>query len=283
MFTMISFFVVAVHRPTTCRVAIKLIHRRLVSSSPDVLRRLRREIHLLSQLSHPHIIRLYQVVETPADMLFIMEYAPNEVFNLIADHGKLKEDEARRLFQQLASAVYYCHQHRIVHRSPSPPLSLLLILYSRDLKPENLLLDAQGQLKVADFGLANIMRDGAFLHTSCGSPNYAAPEVIQSRAYAGPEIDVWSCGVILYTMLCGRLPFDDDYVPALFRKIMQGRYVLPRHLSPQARDVLSRMLNVDPDTRITLPEILYVFCAFLCWVECKIDNILGWHRIFQSI
>ena len=125
----------------------------------------------------------------------------------------------------------------------------------RDLKPENLLLDSRNNVKIADFGLSNVMRDGHFLKTSCGSPNYAAPEVISGKLYSGPEVDVWSCGVILYALLCGSLPFDDESIPNLFKKIKGGIYTLPSHLSPGARDLISRMLFVDPLKRITMAEI----------------------------
>lgn len=125
----------------------------------------------------------------------------------------------------------------------------------RDLKPENLLLDSRQNVKIADFGLSNVMRDGHFLRTSCGSPNYAAPEVISGRLYAGPEVDVWSCGVILYALLCGSLPFDDESIPNLFKKIKGGIYTLPSHLSPSARDLIARTLLVDPLKRVTIPEI----------------------------
>jgi len=125
----------------------------------------------------------------------------------------------------------------------------------RDLKPENLLLDSKSNVKIADFGLSNIMRDGHFLKTSCGSPNYAAPEVISGKLYAGPEVDVWSCGVILYALLCGSLPFDDENIPNLFKKIKNGIYFLPSHLSPGSRDLIPRMLIVDPLKRITIPEV----------------------------
>ena len=125
----------------------------------------------------------------------------------------------------------------------------------RDLKPENLLLDSENNIKIADFGLSNVMRDGEFLRTSCGSPNYAAPEVISGSLYAGPEVDVWSCGVILYALLCGSLPFDDESIPNLFKKIKSGMYSLPSHLSQLARDLIPRMLVVDPMKRITIGEI----------------------------
>ena len=149
------------------------------------------------------------MITTPNDIIMVIEYAGGELFEYIVTNGKMTEDSARRFFQQIICAVEYCHRHKIVHR---------------DLKPENLLLDDFLNVKIADFGLSNIMTDGNFLKTSCGSPNYAAPEVISGKLYAGPEVDVWSCGVILYVLLCGRLPFDDDYIPTLFKKI--GRMFL---------------------------------------------------------
>ena len=154
---------------------------------------------------HPHIIRLYEVIDTPQDIFVIMEYVSGgELFDYIVSRGRLPADEARRFFHQIVSAVEYCHYHHIVHR---------------DLKPENLLLDSDNNIKLADFGLSNVVHDGHFLRTSCGSPNYAAPEVISGNLYAGPEVDVWSCGVILYAVLCGTLPFDDASIPNLFKKI----------------------------------------------------------------
>jgi carbon catabolite-derepressing protein kinase len=143
-------------------------------------------------------------------------------------------------FQQIICAVEYCHRHKIVHR---------------DLKPENLLIDSEKNVKIADFGLSNIMTDGNFLKTSCGSPNYAAPEVISGKLYAGPEVDVWSCGVILYVLLVGRLPFDDDYIPALFKKIAAGNFHMPSYISTGAARLIRAMLQVHPVHRIAIPEI----------------------------
>lgn len=171
----------------------------------------------------------------------VIEFAGKELFDYIVQKGRMAENEARRFFQQIISAVEYCHKHKIVHR---------------DLKPENLLLDDNQNVKIADFGLSNIMTDGNFLKTSCGSPNYAAPEVISGKLYAGPEVDVWSCGVILYVMLCGRLPFDDEFIPNLFKKISGGVYTIPSDLSPGSKHLLRRMLVVNPLNRITVHEIM---------------------------
>ncbi|KAG7901005.1 hypothetical protein KL907_004449 [Ogataea polymorpha] len=230
----------AYHTGTGQRVALKMINRKTLSKS-DMQGRIEREISYLRLLRHPHIIKLYDVIKSKDEIIMVIEYAGKELFDYIIQHGRMKEDEARRFFQQIIAAVDYCHRHKIVHR---------------DLKPENLLLDDQLNVKIADFGLSNIMTDGNFLKTSCGSPNYAAPEVISGKLYAGPEVDVWSCGVILYVMLCGRLPFDDELIPALFKKISNGVYTLPHDLSPGAKNLLTKMLVVNPLNRITIKEIM---------------------------
>ncbi|KAL6493664.1 SNF1-related protein kinase catalytic subunit alpha kin10 [Orobanche gracilis] len=231
---------IAEHILTGHKVAIKILNRRRMKS-PDMEEKVRREIKICRLFVHPHVIRLYEVIETPADIYVVMEYVPRgELFDYIVEKGRLQEDEARHYFQQIIAGVEYCHRNMVVHR---------------DLKPENLLLDLKGNVKIADFGLSNIMRDGHFLRTSCGSPNYAAPEVVSGKLYAGPEIDIWSCGVILYALLCGALPFDDENIPNLFKKIKSGLYTLPSHLSPGARDLIPRMLVVDSMKRITTREI----------------------------
>lgn len=229
----------AVHSITGQKVALKIINRKKIASL-DMAGRVKREIQYLKLLRHPHIIKLYEVIVTPTDIIMVIEYAGGELFNYIVEKGKMGEDDGRRFFQQIICAVEYCHRHKIVHR---------------DLKPENLLLDDNNNVKIADFGLSNIMTDGDFLKTSCGSPNYAAPEVISGKLYAGPEVDVWSCGVILYVMLCGRLPFDDEYIPTLFKKINGGIYTTPSFLSPETKYLLTSMLVVDPLKRITIHEI----------------------------
>ncbi|EEE64457.1 hypothetical protein OsJ_19306 [Oryza sativa Japonica Group] len=231
---------IAEHILTGHKVAIKILNRRKIKSM-EMEEKVKREIKILRLFMHPHIIRLYEVIDTPADIYVVMEYVKSgELFDYIVEKGRLQEEEARRFFQQIISGVEYCHRNMVVHR---------------DLKPENLLLDSKCNVKIADFGLSNVMRDGHFLKTSCGSPNYAAPEVISGKLYAGPEVDVWSCGVILYALLCGTLPFDDENIPNLFKKIKGGIYTLPSHLSPLARDLIPRMLVVDPMKRITIREI----------------------------
>jgi 5'-AMP-activated protein kinase catalytic alpha subunit len=230
----------ATHAVTGHKVAVKILNKAKIKQL-GMEEKVHREINILHLCTHPHIIRLYEVVDTPTDIFLVNEYVSGgELFDYIVSKGRLSADEARSFFHQIISGVEYCHFQKIVHR---------------DLKPENLLLDANLNIKIADFGLSNLMRDGDFLRTSCGSPNYAAPEVISGHLYAGPEVDVWSCGVILYALLCGSLPFDDESIPNLFKKIKSGMYALPTHLSQLAKNLIPRMLEVDPMKRITIPEI----------------------------
>lgn len=230
----------ATHAITRHHVAVKILNKAKIKQL-GMEEKVQREINILHLCTHPHIIRLYEVIDTPTDIFLVNEYVSGgELFDYIVSKGRLSADEARNFFHQIISGVEYCHFQKIVHR---------------DLKPENLLLDSNLNIKIADFGLSNLMRDGDFLRTSCGSPNYAAPEVISGHLYAGPEVDVWSCGVILYALLCGSLPFDDESIPNLFKKIKSGMYSLPSHLSQLARNLIPRMLEVDPMKRITIPEI----------------------------
>lgn len=230
----------AVHELTGQKVAVKILNRKKLKKM-DMGAKVRTEIEIVRMFMHPHIIRLYEVIDTPTDIFTVMEYVPGgELFDYIVSRGRLEEAEARRMFQEIISGVEYCHIHMVVHR---------------DLKPENLLLDSENHIKLADFGLSSVMKDGNFLKTSCGSPNYAAPEVISGNMYSGPEVDVWSCGVILYAILCGSLPFDDENIRNLFRKIKGGVYSIPSYVSASARDLMSKMLLVEPIKRITIAEI----------------------------
>ena len=230
----------ATHMRTGIKVAIKVLNKERIKKL-DMSAKVKREIKILHSFNHPHIVRLYEVIDTPTDIFLVTEYVSGgELFDYIVRRGRLPENEARRFFQQIISGVEYCHKHGVVHR---------------DLKPENLLLDEDNNIKIADFGLANFLMDGNFLDTSCGSPNYAAPEVISGRMYAGPEVDIWSCGVILYALLCGRLPFDDENIPSLFRKIKNGLYRLPSFLSEGSRNLIPELLMNDPVKRATVPMI----------------------------
>uniref|UniRef100_A0A183BWI6 Acyl carrier protein n=1 Tax=Globodera pallida TaxID=36090 RepID=A0A183BWI6_GLOPA len=226
---------VGIHEATGYRVAVKILNRAKIKSL-DVVGKIRREIQNLSLFRHPHIIKLYQVISTPSDIFMIMEYVSGgELFDYIVKHGRLKTGEARRFFQQIISGVDYCHRHMVVHR---------------DLKPENLLLDERNNW----YNFHSFSCD--FLRTSCGSPNYAAPEVISGKLYAGPEVDVWSCGVILYALLCGTLPFDDEHVPTLFRKIKSGIFPIPDYLEKGVVNLLLHMLQTDPMKRATIKEVI---------------------------
>ncbi|KAJ9566795.1 hypothetical protein OSB04_002761 [Centaurea solstitialis] len=255
----------AQHKLTSLKVAIKILALQSIHHD-SAAQKVRREINIMRLLSHPHIVSLYEVIETPSAICMVMEYMNSgELFDYITENGRLHEDQARHFFQQVSiyrpmHHIYHylqrgtfiynlmkdyfcvesCHLHMVVHR---------------DLKPENLLLDSKGNVKIADFGLANLMRDGYLLKTSCGSPNYASPEVISGSLYAGPEVDVWSCGVVLYALLCGSLPFDDESLSGLYAKIKSGIYTYPNYLSVGARDLITRMLIVDPVNRISIPEI----------------------------
>ncbi|KAL6009902.1 SNF1-related protein kinase catalytic subunit alpha kin10 [Asimina triloba] len=220
-------------------VAIKIIERQNLNGVD--LERVLQEIKILRLLEHPHIVRLYNAVETQTKFYILMEYVKGgELYDYVSDNVRIEEAEARRIFQQIISGIEFCHLNRVAHR---------------DLKMENVLLDSERNVKIIDFGLSNIMQDGHFFKTFCGSPDYAAPEILSGKLYAGPEVDVWSCGVILYALLCQRLPFEADNLPLLYRKIKSGKFVQPISLSDAAMDLIHKILVVDPIKRLTIPEI----------------------------
>ena len=196
-----------------------------------------------NEIRHPNVVRIYDFVDAPSDLFIIMEYATKgELYNHIANRGTLSESESKTLFIQLISALDYFHQKGISHR---------------DLKLENLLIDSDGNLKICDFGLCNIMNDGAQLNTSCGSPNYAAPEIIKAEPYDGKQIDIWSCGIVLYAMVFGGLPFEADQITKLFELIKDAKYEMPRNsaLSRDIFDLINKLLQPNPLRRISIPEI----------------------------
>ncbi|OIS95712.1 cbl-interacting serinethreonine-protein kinase 9, partial [Nicotiana attenuata] len=207
--------------------------------------RIKREISTMKLIKHPNVIRIFEVMASKTKIYIVLEYVHGgELFDEIARHGRLKEDEARRYFQQLINAVDYCHSRGVYHR---------------DLKPENLLLDSFGTLKVSDFGLSALskqVRDDGLLHTACGTPNYVAPEVLTDKGYDGTSADVWSCGVILFVLVAGYLPFDEPNLNSLYRKILKAHFSLPPWLSSSSKKLIKRILDPNPLTRITIPEIL---------------------------
>ncbi|MBN3319660.1 MARK3 kinase, partial [Atractosteus spatula] len=193
-------------------------------------------------LNHPNIVKLFEVIETEKTLYLVMEYASGgEVFDYLVAHGRMKEKEARAKFRQIVSAVQYCHQKHIVHR---------------DLKAENLLLDADMNIKIADFGFSNEFTLGNKLDTFCGSPPYAAPELFQGKKYDGPEVDVWSLGVILYTLVSGSLPFDGQNLKELRERVLRGKYRIPFYMSTDCENLLKRFLVLNPSKRGTLEQIM---------------------------
>ncbi|KAF7215647.1 serine/threonine-protein kinase SIK1 [Nothobranchius furzeri] len=229
----------AKHKVTKTQVAIKIIDKTRLN--PSNLEKIYREVQIMKLLNHPHIIKLYQVMETK-DMLYIVtEYARNgEMFDHLTSNGRMSEDEARKKFWQILTAVDYCHRHHIVHR---------------DLKTENLLLDANMNIKLADFGFGNFYKAGEPLSTWCGSPPYAAPEVFEGKEYEGPQLDIWSLGVVLYVLVCGSLPFDGPSLPALRQRVTEGRFRIPFFMSQDCENLIRKMLVVDPAKRISVAQI----------------------------
>ncbi|XP_053923872.1 MAP/microtubule affinity-regulating kinase 3 isoform X12 [Cuculus canorus] len=228
------------HILTGREVAIKIIDK--TQLNPTSLQKLFREVRIMKILNHPNIVKLFEVIETEKTLYLIMEYASGgEVFDYLVAHGRMKEKEARAKFRQIVSAVQYCHQKHIVHR---------------DLKAENLLLDADMNIKIADFGFSNEFTVGNKLDTFCGSPPYAAPELFQGKKYDGPEVDVWSLGVILYTLVSGSLPFDGQTLKELRERVLRGKYRIPFYMSTDCENLLKRFLVLNPTKRGTLEQIM---------------------------
>lgn len=201
-----------------------------------------REIIIMKLLTHPNVLRLYDVWETSKALYLVLEYVEGgELFDLLVERGPLAEQEAVKYFRQIVLGTAYCHALGICHR---------------DLKPENLLLDGALNVKLADFGMAALESNGKLLETSCGLPHYAAPEIVSGLKYHGAASDVWSCGVILFALLTGRLPFDDENIRNLLLKVQAGTFEMPQEISRDAQDLLWRMLNVDPMERITTNDVL---------------------------
>ncbi|XP_059276516.1 CBL-interacting serine/threonine-protein kinase 6-like [Lycium ferocissimum] len=228
---------------TSENIAMKVVGKEKVIKV-GMMEQIKREISVMKMVKHPNIVELHEVMASKTKIYFAMEFVKGgELFEKVAK-GKLREQNARGYFQQLISAIDFCHSRGVYHR---------------DLKPENLLLDEEGNLKVTDFGLSAFsdhLRQDGLLHTTCGTPAYVAPEVIGKHGYNGATADIWSCGVILYVLLAGFLPFQDDNLMAMYKKIHKGDFKCPPWFSSDARKLITKMLDPNPSTRITASKII---------------------------
>jgi len=231
---------VARHALTGAEVAVKIVDKTSLNESS--MAKLKREVDIMKEMDHPNIVKLYEVIDTETTLYMIMEYAAGgEVFDYLVEHGRMQEKDARTKFRQIVSAVEYCHARGVIHR---------------DLKAENLLLDAEMNIKIADFGFSNTYEPGDQLDTFCGSPPYAAPELFQGKRYDGPEVDVWSLGVILYTLVSGSLPFDGQTLKELRDRVLRGKYRIPFYMSQECEQLLKRFLAVSPGRRSALRSVM---------------------------
>ncbi|XP_057409635.1 serine/threonine-protein kinase BRSK2 isoform X1 [Balaenoptera acutorostrata] len=228
-----------IHCVTCQKVAVKIVNREKLSES--VLMKVEREIAILKLIEHPHVLKLHDVYENKKYLYLVLEHVSGgELFDYLVKKGRLTPKEARKFFRQIISALDFCHSHSICHR---------------DLKPENLLLDEKNNIRVADFGMASLQVGDSLLETSCGSPHYACPEVIRGEKYDGRKADVWSCGVILFALLVGALPFDDDNLRQLLEKVKRGVFHMPHFIPPDCQSLLRGMIEVDATRRLTLEHI----------------------------
>uniref|UniRef100_A0A8B9KIP0 Serine/threonine-protein kinase BRSK2-like n=1 Tax=Astyanax mexicanus TaxID=7994 RepID=A0A8B9KIP0_ASTMX len=228
-----------IHCITGQKVAIKIVNREKLSES--VLMKVEREIAILKLIEHPHVLKLHDVYENNKYLYLVLEHVSGgELFDYLVKKGRLTPKEARKFFRQIISALDFCHNHSICHR---------------DLKPENLLLDEKNNIRIADFGMASLQVGDSLLETSCGSPHYACPEVIRGEKYDGRRADVWSCGVILFALLVGALPFDHDNLRQLLEKVKSGVFHMPHFIPPDCQALLRGMIEVDPEKRLTLEDI----------------------------
>jgi len=232
------------------KVAVKVMKKELLNKSPRQAKQLYREISIMKSLGHPNVVNLFDTYQTSNDIYMVMELVDGgELFNKIVESRQgLEENLARQYFQDLILGVRYVHEQGVAHR---------------DLKPENILLSNTG-IKISDFGLSNIQLvddsgqvvDHMQLQTVCGTPNYVAPEVLEKKGYNGFMADIWSCGVVLYVMLTGYLPFTDPHVPTLLGMILQGRYEIPSEMPSHASDLVANLMKRHPEDRIEMTGIV---------------------------
>ncbi|KAL8487798.1 hypothetical protein ACS0TY_024207 [Phlomoides rotata] len=222
-------------------VAMKVLDRSTIIKH-KMVDQIKREISIMKRVRHPYVVRLHEVIASRTKIYIILEFITGgELFDKIVHHGRLSEAESRRYFQQLIDGVDYCHSKGVYHR---------------DLKPENLLLDSQGNLKISDFGLSALPGEGvSLLRTTCGTPNYVAPEVLSHKGYNGALADIWSCGVILYVLMAGYLPFDELDLTTLYGKIDNAEFSCPSWFPVGAKSLIHRILDPNPETRIRIEEI----------------------------
>ncbi|XP_031716696.1 serine/threonine-protein kinase SIK3 homolog isoform X2 [Anarrhichthys ocellatus] len=229
----------ATHVITKAKVAIKIVDKTQLDD--ENLKKIFREVQIMKLLKHPHIIRLYQVMETERMIYLVTEYASGgEIFDHLVAHGRMAEKDARKKFKQIVAAVHFCHCRNIVHR---------------DLKAENLLLDHNLNIKIADFGFSNLFSRGQLLKTWCGSPPYAAPELFEGKEYDGPKVDIWSLGVVLYVLVCGALPFDGSTLQNLRARVLSGKFRIPFFMSTDCEYLIRHMLVLEPSRRLTMEQI----------------------------
>ncbi|KAJ9674090.1 hypothetical protein PVL29_023564 [Vitis rotundifolia] len=222
-------------------VAMKVLDRSTIIKH-KMTDQIKREISIMKLVRHPYVVRLHEVLASRTKIYIILEFITGgELFDKIVHHGRLSENESRSYFQQLIDGVDYCHSKGVYHR---------------DLKPENLLLDSQGNLKISDFGLSALPAPGvSLLKTTCGTPNYVAPEVLGHKGYDGAVADVWSCGVILYVLMAGYLPFDELDLTTLYSKIERAEFSCPSWFPVGAKSLIHRILDPNPETRIRIEQI----------------------------
>ncbi|XP_021283891.1 CBL-interacting serine/threonine-protein kinase 8-like isoform X1 [Herrania umbratica] len=248
-------------------VAMKVLDRGTIIKH-KMVDQIKREISIMKLVRHPYVVRLHEVIASRTKIYIILEFITGgELFDKIVHNGRLSEAEARRYFQQLIDGVEYCHSKGVYHR---------------DLKPENLLLDSQGNLKISDFGLSALLEQGvSLLRTTCGTPNYVAPEVLSHKGYDGAVADVWSCGVILYVLMAGYLPFDELDLTTLYSKIERAEFSCPSWFPVGAKSLIHRILDPNPQTRITIKQIRsdewfkkgYVPVRLLEYEDINLDDV----------
>ncbi|GAB6027427.1 hypothetical protein CHUAL_001693 [Chamberlinius hualienensis] len=249
----------ATHIITRSKVAIKMIDK--TQLDVDNLKKIFREIEIMKLLRHPYIVRLYQVMETDRMIYLVTEYASGgEIFDHLVAHGRMDEKDARKKFKQIVAAISYCHKKHVVHR---------------DLKAENLLLDYNLNVKIADFGFSNHFEPGKPLSTWCGSPPYAAPELFEGKEYDGPKADIWSLGVVLYVLVCGALPFDGHTLQSLRTRVLAGKFRVPFFMSTDCEHLIRHMLVVDPDKRVNIQQVLKHKWILMGGEDAEFDQVLN--------